>query len=1098
MAIYHFSAKVISRGDGRSAVAAAAYRSASELQDDRLGRAHDFTAKTGVVHSEILLPDGAPGRLSDRTALWNEVEATEKRKDAQLVREVEFALPREMNEAQGVALARDFVRTEFVERGMVADLNVHWDFDAAGQAKPHAHVMLTMREVGEDGFGKKVREWNATSELTGWRERWAEHVNQRMAELGHDVRIDHRTLAAQGVDLEPQHKIGPAGMRREMRGEDAERAVEHQALARRNGERLLHEPEIALRSLTHQHSTFTRQDLARFINRHTDGAQQFGAVMGRVEASPEIVRLGADGRGTKRFTMREMMAVEQRMEQSADGLADGRGHRVSQTSLARALDAANERGMVPGQEQVAALAHVTGDRDLALVVGYAGTGKSAMLGVAREAWEREGYTVRGAALSGIAAEGLEGGSGIQSRTIASLEYAWERGRDELTSRDVLVVDEAGMVGSRQMSRVLSAARDAGAKLVLVGDPEQLQAIEAGAAFRALAERHGAAEITEIRRQRVDWQRDATRELATGGTGKALDRYEGAGMVHAHATRGEAKAALVERWNAERQERPDQSQVILAYTRADVRDLNAGARAKLHEAGELGADQALRTERGERSFATGDRLMFLRNERSLEVKNGTLGTVEAIERAGEGKEASARFTVRLDGEAGRTVSFDLKDYDHFDHGYAATIHKTQGVTVDRTHVLATSHMDRHAAYVALSRHRDSVELYYGRDDLADHRQLVRTLSRERAKDVTLDYPTSFAERRGITPENEIRVPERVLRDAVRPDRERSGQEAAPKRGMFDGLRLNVAPERIQNPEREGETRTPASDRTVVEPQREQGADTPRRSIFAGLKLGGGAEIDRDRSQELQPGPEREAARVPSVVSGLSPGRDASVIAQEAPSARAYPSTVAQEERTAEADALRPMSNLERAVDGYTRAMETCVRLGEAGQAMFPEHQAALEAAGRTLEALRPGAQRDFHSALDHDPQFRQAIVQLSGRGRSAELVAGMDRERQLTADPNVRATRLVERWNGLEAQHKQLRSHSQEAARGEVEGQMRKVAEAIGRDPQVESVLRNRAEALGIGSHSQLGRALEGEDVAKALRQSLEHGHHQSLGYGLSH
>ena len=1059
MAIYHFSAKVISRGAGRSAVAAAAYRSASELHDERLGRAHDFTAKTGVIHSEILAPEGAPDRLADRATLWNEVEATEKRKDAQLAREVEFALPRELNREEGVQLARDFVQVEFVDRGMVADLNVHWDFDAQGQAKPHAHVMLTMREVGEQGFGSKVREWNATPELTGWRERWASHVNQRCAELGRDVRIDHRTLAAQGVELEPQHKIGPAGMRREVRGEDAERAQEHRDVARRNGERLLAEPEIALRSMTHQHSTFTRQDLARFVHRHSDGAGQFGAVMAQVEASPEVVRLGEDGRGRDRFTTREMLSVEQRMEQAADRLADGRGHRVSRASLAHALDAANDRGMVPGQDQVAALAHVTGDQDLALVVGYAGTGKSAMLGVAREAWEREGYMVRGAALSGIAAEGLEGGSGIGSRTIASLEYAWERGRDELTPRDVLVIDEAGMIGSRQIARVLEHAEKAGAKVVLVGDPEQLQAIEAGAAFRALSERHGTAEITEIRRQRVDWQRDATRELATGRTAEALDRYEAAGMVHGHATREDARAALVERWNEGRQEHPGQSQVILAYTRADVRELNASARAKLQEAGELDADHTLQTERGERSFAAGDRLMFLRNERSMEVKNGTLGTVEQIERAGEGTEASARLTVRLDGEEGRRVAFELRDYDHIDHGYAATVHKAQGVTVDRSHVLATGHMDRHAAYVGLSRHREEVELHYGREDMADHRQLARTLSRERAKDVTLDYPTSFAERRGITPENEIRLPERVLREVIAPERKRTGQEPQ-RHGMFDGLKLgrgaDPAPSMAQEQARvQGAT---AREQAQERPER---AEPLRRGMFDGLRLNAAPE----RSQGPEKGME---ARTPAL---------------------ANPEQQRSFDQGSGHDRLRPLSGFEKAVDDYARAYSAAEKMGQEGLPVLEHQKIALRDAGQQLEQARPGSLAVLHSALQHDSTVRRAMTELVGRERLSQLVTGMERERASLADPNVRADRLVERWKDLEAQHDRLHGWQDDKARGQVEEQMRQVADAIERDPQVEAILRTRTRDLGIST------LREGQNLGRELQREITHG--LDRGYDLS-
>ncbi|WP_197432028.1 MobQ family relaxase, partial [Sphingomonas sp. CCH15-F11] len=173
MAIYHFSAKVVSRANGSSAVASAAYRSASELHDVRLGRDHDFSNKAGVIHSEVMLPEGAPERLNDRSTLWNEVEAGEKRKDAQLAREVEFSIPREMNEKQGVALAQDFVKKQFVDRGMVADLNVHWDKAKDGTPKPHAHVMLAMRDVGPEGFGKKNRDWNSTELLKDWREAWS-------------------------------------------------------------------------------------------------------------------------------------------------------------------------------------------------------------------------------------------------------------------------------------------------------------------------------------------------------------------------------------------------------------------------------------------------------------------------------------------------------------------------------------------------------------------------------------------------------------------------------------------------------------------------------------------------------------------------------------------------------------------------------------------------------------------------------------------------------------------------------------------------------------------------------------------------------------
>lgn len=772
MAIYHFSAKVISRASGSSAVASAAYRSASRLHDQRLDRSHDFTIKAGVVHSEVLLPEGAPERLGDRSTLWNEVEATELRKDAQLSREVEFAIPREMTQQQGIELARDFVQDQFVERGMIADLNVHWDIGADGLAKPHAHVMLTMREVSEDGFGAKVREWNKSELVCEWRQRWADHVNERLAELDIDARIDHRSLEAQGIGLEPQNKIGPAASRMAGHGLEAERIAEHAEIARRNGEKIIADPSIALDAITHNQATFTKRDLAMFLHRHSDGKEQFDLAMNAVKSSPDIVELGVDGKGDERFTSRGMIEVETGLGQACNQLALRRDHGVPEIG---SQIIPGTPGLLLSEEQHDALAHITKGPDIALVIGYAGTGKSTMLGVAREAWEEAGYQVRGAALSGIAAENLEAGSSIPSRTIASMEHGWEQGRDLLTANDVLVIDEAGMVGTRQMERVLSHARDAGAKVVLVGDPQQLQAIEAGAAFRSIAEQIGSVEITEIRRQSDDWQRDATRQLATGRTAEALDAYREHDMLHVAETRKTARGELIDTWDRERLAKPNDSRIILTHTNDEVQQLNLAARERLRASGELGKDVAIQVERGERSFATGERVMFLRNERELGVKNGSLGTLQSVN--------AQRMAVLLDD--GRSVAFDLKDYGHIDLGYAATIHKSQGVTVDRTHVLATPGMDQHSSYVALSRHRDSVQIHFGRDDFADDGRLARTLSRERAKDMASDYGREtatdparrFAERRGITFRERVaeivrKVPEKV-------------------RGLFDGLRLPEA-------------------------------------------------------------------------------------------------------------------------------------------------------------------------------------------------------------------------------------------------------------------------------------------------------------------
>ncbi|MCD2317583.1 Ti-type conjugative transfer relaxase TraA [Sphingomonas sp. IC-11] len=949
MAIYHFSAKVISRAKGSCAVASAAYRSASELYDARLGRSHDFSNKAGVIHSEVLLPKDAPERLLDRTTLWNEVEAGEKRKDAQLAREVEFSIPREMNEKQGVSLARDFVEKEFVKRGMVADLNVHWDKGKDGSPKPHAHVMLAMREVGPEGFGKKVRDWNSTELLQGWREAWAAHVNERMSELGLEGRIDHRSYADQGIQLEPQHKIGPMGTRRLEENEPHRRADDHLRIARENGDKIVADPNVALDAITRQQATFTTRDLAVFAFRHSDGKEQFDRVMAAVRASPELVALGKDGRDQERFTSREMIATEARLERAGDELARGAGHGVSVSHRARALEAAEGRGLVLSSEQRDAFNHITEGQGLASVIGYAGTGKSAMLGVAREAWEREGYQVRGAALSGIAAENLEGGSGIQSRTIASLEHAWAQGRDQLSRNDVLVVDEAGMIGTRQMERVLSHARDAGAKVVLVGDPEQLQAIEAGAAFRSLAERHGAAEIAEVRRQRDDWQKEATRALATGRTAGALHAYESRGMVQAADTREAARGELVDGWDRQRAREPDKSRIILTHTNAEVRALNEEARGRMRASGGLGEDVGVTVDRGAREFASGDRIMFLRNERSLGVKNGTLGTLEQV--------SESRMAVRLD--SGNRVAFDLKDYAYVDHGYAATIHKSQGVTVDRAHVLATPGMDRHGAYVALSRHREGMQLHYGRDDFTDQRQLARILSRDRAKDMAGDYavPSDEDRARNFAERREIRWPERA--------REIAAKVRDKARGMFDGFRPRPAPENASALERE-----PA---TAGRPDQDKAIERYARAT---------ADIGRMRAKGLPVLPHQESA-LRKAGEGLDASRPHA--ARDLASAlRRDPKLIEQAAGGNTGGAARAMAEEQRVrLDPEARAG----RFVEAWKAMQRD-RAALERAGDRAGAERlRGNMAKVAGAIGRDPQLESAL-----RRRAPELALKLEKDR----------------------------------------------------------------------------------------------------------
>ncbi|MGY2932208.1 hypothetical protein ACVWZ6_001810 [Bradyrhizobium sp. GM6.1] len=358
-------------------------------------------------------------------------------------------------------------------------------------------------------------------------------------------------------------------------------------------------------------------------------------------------------------------------------------------------------------------------------------------------------------------EGLEKEAGIQSRTLASWELRWKRGRNGLNDRTVFVLDEAGMVASRQMALFIETASKAGAKIVLVGDPEQLQPIEAGAAFRAIVERIGYAELETIYRQGQQWMRDASLDLARGRTAPALSAYRDHGRLFGSELKAQAIDNLIADWN--RDYDPSKSTLILAHLRRDFRALNEMARAKLVERGLVAQGHAFRTEDGQRRFAPGDQIVFLKNEGSLGVKNGMIGKVVES----EPKRWSPRLERARAAAASRSISASIA------MSTTATRRRCirRRATVDRVKVLATLSLDKHLTYVALTRHREDVALYYGRRSFQKAGGLIPILSQRRAKETTLDYERGslyrdalrFAANRGL---HIVRVARTLMSDRLR--------------------------------------------------------------------------------------------------------------------------------------------------------------------------------------------------------------------------------------------------------------------------------------------------------------------------------------------
>ncbi|TFH49976.1 MAG: Ti-type conjugative transfer relaxase TraA, partial [Methanothrix sp.] len=743
---YHLCKKVISRAAGRSGVAAAAYRARTKLHDEKQGMSFDYSRKHDLAHSEILLPPGAPERLADRNTLWNEVEKSENRKDSRLAREIEVALPQELNIEQQIELVREYAKNNFVDMGMIADINIH-----ASEKNPHAHIMLTTREVGPDGFGKKTREWDKKAYLLEWRKSWADIQNQKLYEAGYSVQVDHRSFAAIGIDLEPQIKLGmaakylPVGHTHLVDTRDLDRLEEYQRICRENGERIIEDPDRALKQRTYNHAIFTELDLAKYAFDHSADADQFTKVETSIRNSLGIEYLGRDESGQKIYTSKKLVELERESLSIARNLNEQDHHNVHEKYIKQAISTKSL-----SEEQTKAVQHITHGKDVSILVGRAGSGKSYTLGAIREVYGAQGYRVRGVALAGIAAEGLQNDSGIHSKTLHRQMWDWDQGRDLLSNNDIIVLDEAAMVGTRQMHQLLTHVKDAGAKIIMVGDQDQAQSIEAGGIFRAAKQSLGAVKLTQIRRQKEVWQKEATLEFAGDGieVSRGIELYHQHGHVKDFEKRDAAKEELVKDWAEYNHAAQRGRSIILAYTNKDVEDLNAMAREQRKLHGELNKNEVIfATDRGKKAFVQGDRILFLKNERSMGVRNGTVGTIESIGKTLKLslKDGGPRFdpsiVVKLD--SGDRIAFDASMYTNFDHGYAMTVHKAQGSTLDRVFVLASPNFDRHMAYVAMTRHRDDATVYYGKDDFPNLESLKATISRDRSKILALEYENNHA-------------------------------------------------------------------------------------------------------------------------------------------------------------------------------------------------------------------------------------------------------------------------------------------------------------------------------------------------------------------
>jgi len=775
MALFHFSAKVLSRS-GRNTVRAMAYRSGCKLYDEKTGETFNYGHKS-VEHVELLLLKDAPewavesqklmeeNRRQGVQAFVDKVEGAEKRVDAQVWREFEFALHRELTKEQNMALAREFIQDQICSHGMAAQLNFHFDVDKeTGEEKPHCHVVMTTRCLGENGLSeKKEREWNKKELLCELRQQWQDYSNFHLKLHGHDVQIDHRSHKDRGIDMEPQPKLSKGVRELEQRLQKLEGDEHHTPITDkakafhevqlRNLYRIMRHPEVVFEIVTKHHATFMWADVQKVLHRYVDDVPLFQRLDAKLKSSNELMLLKADPDGRDIYTTRTMLKTEKSLVETAETLNTSKSHTVKEYQIHHGIRKADEDLKTYGglsHDQKRAIYHMVDEGQLRCVVGIAGAGKTTALGVCQDIWQAEGYAVYGLAPTGKAAQNLEQ-SGISSMTLHKFLKSFEDGRCQYNPNSVLVLDEAGMVDMERFEKLLGVVKQLGVKLITVGDGAQLQPVEAGPAFRLVTTCLGKAELNTVIRQKEEWQKEATILFGRQETQAAIQKYVDKGHVHiveeGQPTQGmdkrqNTKEALVQAWHIEFTENPGKQSLILAHSNRDVNDLNTSARILLKESGHISKEDFTytiakmtdddfgrkRVVSEEKNFSKGDRIVFTRNNNGLGVKNGTMGTITDLNRT----------TVQIKLNDGSKISFAPNLNPYFDQGWAITIHKSQGTTVDQTFVLASYQMTQNLAYVAMTRHREDVQVFGSFLDFWKPEKLPEILSKSGEKLSAGDY------------------------------------------------------------------------------------------------------------------------------------------------------------------------------------------------------------------------------------------------------------------------------------------------------------------------------------------------------------------------
>lgn len=805
MAIGFHRIGYVSRSTCRSAVQAYAYISGTCAVDSRTGQIADYRNKSdGVSCAGILAPAGAPD-WAHTPEIWNRLEAfvdetiegryklpetiLHYKNTARITQTHIFALPIELKIEDWEEISKDFLVENFSSRGLVTGYAIHAD-----DGNPHLHVSVSLHALEGDTFVPvKSRELYQNIFRKEVFSNYADLFNARLLERGFSVQIDPRSYEERELELLPHVHEGWHARDLAEQGKHAHLVVENELIRSHNANAILRNTSLILQELSQTHATFSEEQLLKCVQKRMNddpvlSSFVFDSVL------KEAHHVGHDIEGNSRYATTEYRLAETNaLSTSMQLITQNHPRTIAHEQIKKAIQHVNQsKGYDLSIEQENAVYTACNPKQLSLLVGRAGTGKTSSLQAIVQLHKAAGFHVVGMAISAEAARHLGNDAGIDSKTISSFELRWKKIKEheealssprlsmrqrsehirklnalqlyDLKPNSLIIMDESGMIGTTSMQHILQKAVGINAKVLLVGDDRQFKAIDAGDIFRKqvdIAKEHqGYSELTRIVRQKHDWMVEASTALAEFNPTHALDRYAQKGHVHGLHDEEAVIEQISEAYVNHVVHQNNPSGLVITFTNDACAKLNLEIRSKLQIQGVV--DSASHEVNGVH-YSKNDQIIFLKNSYSdaLSIKsltgsplnailgkslrgvtNGTKGVVQSITPLWDmttGELLDHRFVVHIqkDGDV-YEASFNAKDYSTFQHGYAITLYKSQGQTVNWAMVYATPHMDATAAYVAMTRHEHALDLFYSTEDFPTYHALGTRLSRFHAKDLVLDY------------------------------------------------------------------------------------------------------------------------------------------------------------------------------------------------------------------------------------------------------------------------------------------------------------------------------------------------------------------------